>query len=243
MVQGEVLLDHARAEHVRDERHRDPVLVVGEPDDDVREALAVRLDHAQVQLVGLARVRRRALHEAELRVDRQDGVERALDVLDRAAAGREEDRLAERGHVPEQRSVHEVGRGDLERGHVELGEEVRARLVEDGAEERDALLARELAKLEPGCGVQLERLAVLAVRRAEGVLVVVGRVVERARVERAVVALLELDRVDAALLRRVDQRLRLLDVSLVVVTDLGDDVRRLVVGDPSSVHDAARAPP
>ena len=172
-----------------------------------------------------------------MRVDRQDGVERTLDVLDRATAGREEDRLAERGHVPEQRSVHQIGRCDLERGQVELGEEVRTRLVEDGAEEHDSFLARELAKLEPGCGVQLQGLAVLSVRRAEGVLVVVGRVVQGTRVERAVVALLQLDRVDPALLRSVDQRLRLVDVSLVVVTDLGDDVDGLVVGDASSVYE------
>ena len=57
----------------------------------------------------------------------------------------------------------------------------------------------------------------LAIGRAVAVLVVVRRVVERTREEHAVVALLELDRVDAALLRRVDERLRLLDLALMVV--------------------------
>ena len=171
-----------------------------------------------------------------MRVEREHGVERSLDVLDRSSAGREEDRLSETGDMPEQRRVHEVGRGDLERGHVELGEEVGARLVEDGAEEHDAFLPRELAELEPRRGIELERLAVLAVRRPEGVLVVVGRVVQRTRVQRPVLALLKLDRVDPALLRGMDQRLRLLDVSLVVVPDLGDDVDGLVVGDSPTVH-------
>ena len=83
----------------------------------------------------------------------------------------------------------------------------------------------------------------LAVRRAERVLVVVGRLVLLARVETAVVPLLELDRVDAALLRGVDQRLRLLDVALMVVADLGDDVRTTTVVDPPPVDDQLRHGP
>ena len=35
VTQREVLLDHPRPEHVGDDRHRDPVLVVGEADDEV----------------------------------------------------------------------------------------------------------------------------------------------------------------------------------------------------------------
>ena len=95
VVQREVLLDDARSEHVADERHRDPALVIREPDDEVGEALAVRLDHTEVELLDLARVRRGALHHAELRVEREDRVDRALDVLDRAAARRQEDRPSE----------------------------------------------------------------------------------------------------------------------------------------------------
>ena len=59
MVEREVLLDDARAEHVADERHRDPALVVGEPDHELGEALAVRLDDTEVELLDLARVRPR----------------------------------------------------------------------------------------------------------------------------------------------------------------------------------------
>ena len=119
-----------------------------------------------------------------------------------------------------------IGRSDLEGGQAELGEEVGARLVEHRGEQRDALLATELAQLEPRGSRELERFTMLAVRRSEAVLVVVRRVVELSRVEAPVVALLELDRVDAALLRRVDERLRLLEIALVVVPDLGDHVRR-----------------
>ena len=86
-------------------------------------------------------------------------------------------------------------------------------------------------------GGELERLAVLAVRAAEAVLVVVRRVVQLPRVEAAVVALLELDGVDAALLRRVDECLGLLDVALVVVADLRDDVRGAVPRDGLAVDD------
>ena len=52
---------------------------------------------------------------------------------------------------------------------------------------------------------ELERLAMLAVRASEAELVVVGLLVELAGVERAVGALLQLDRVRSAVLRSVDQ--------------------------------------
>ena len=91
---------------------------------------------------------------------------------------------------------------------------------------------REVAQLDVRVAIELERLAVLAVRRAEAVLVVVRAVEQRAREERAVVALLELDRVDARVLRRAEQLHRLLDAPLVVVADLGDDEARRLVGDP-----------
>src|SRR5439155_17985183 len=237
VVEREVLLDHACAEHEADERHGDPALVVGETDREVGEALAIDLDHAQVELVDLARIRGRALHQAELRVDREDGVDGALDVLERPSARREEDRPSVRRDVPEERRVDEVGGGDLEGGSADLGEEVRARLVERGAEERHVELARDSVEVEPLLARELERLAVLAVGRAEGVLVVVRQVEERARVQPAVVALLQLDRVRAALLRRTEQLLRLLVRALVVVPDLGDDVRLAVIRDPPTVYD------
>ena len=69
--------------------------------------------------------------------DRLDG---AVDVLERAAARRQEHRLAERGDVPEEGHVEKVARRELERVDVELGHEVGARLVECGRDERDALL-------------------------------------------------------------------------------------------------------
>ncbi len=40
VVEREVLLEHARAEHVGNRGHRDPVVVVGEPDDELGIALA-----------------------------------------------------------------------------------------------------------------------------------------------------------------------------------------------------------
>ena len=101
--------------------------------------------------------------------------------------------------MPQQRRVAEVSRGGLVRGHVEVGEEVGARLVEGGREKRHAGVARRPLELDVRVAVELERLAVLAVRRAERVLVVVRGLVRRPRVERAVVPLLELHRVDTAL--------------------------------------------
>ena len=130
VVEREVLLDHARAEHVGDERHRDAVLVVGEPDHEAREPLAQRRDDVQVQVVRVGRIRGGALQDAELVVERQDRVDRAVDVLQLRAAGREDHRLSEGGDVPKQRRVADVARRELERRHVELGEQVGALEVE-----------------------------------------------------------------------------------------------------------------
>src|SRR2546425_2357750 len=47
-VEREVLLDDPAAEHVRRDRHRDPVVVPRVADDGLREELPVGLDHAQV---------------------------------------------------------------------------------------------------------------------------------------------------------------------------------------------------
>ena len=67
--------------------------------------------------------------------------------------------------MTEQRRVPQVPRSGLVRGHVEVGEEVGASLVEGGCEERDAGLASRLLKLDVRVAVELERLSVLAVRR------------------------------------------------------------------------------
>ncbi len=224
VVQREVLLEDPGAEHERDRRHRDPVVMVGETDHEVGVALAERRDDREVQVLDLGRVGGGAVEHAELLVPGHDRLDGAVDVLQRPAARGQEHRFAERRDVAEKRDVEQIPGGELERVDVELGEQIGARLVERGGDERDALLLRVARQLEPVALRQLEELAVLAVGRAVALLVVVRRVVVVAREERAVVALLELHRVDPALTRRVDQRLRLLELALVVVPDLGDDV-------------------
>ena len=90
-------------------------------------SLAVRRDDAQVELLHVGRVAGGALEQADLRVDRGDRLERAVDVVERRAAGGDDHRLADLGDVAEERRVAEVARGDLVGRHVELGEEVGAR--------------------------------------------------------------------------------------------------------------------
>ena len=235
VAQREVLLDHPRAEHVGDGRHRDPVLVVGEPDDVVRVSVAERRDDGQVELLDGGRVRRGALQETDLIVERRERVHGAVDILERRAAARDDHRLAEGGDVPEQGRVAEVAGGDLESRDVELGEEVGARLVECGGEEDEAELGGQSAQLDVGVAAELQRLAVLAVRRPEAVLVLVGALEEFAREEPAVVALLQLDRVDPRTFRRAEELLGPLEAALVVVADLGDHEAGRVVGDPPPV--------
>src|SRR5206468_6384052 len=102
-------------------------------------------------------------------------------------------------------------------------------------EERDAGLARVAQQLAVRIGTELEGLPMLAVRSSEAELVVVRMVVEVASVLRSVGALLQLDGIDTALLRDVDQALRKLDVALMVVADFRDDVARTVVADLPAV--------
>ena len=135
VVQREVLLERPRAEHVGDGRHGDAVVVVGEPDDELRVALPQRRDHREIEVLDLRRVRGRAVQHAELRVRGGDRVDGAVDVLERPAARREEHRLPERGDVAQERDVREVAGGELERVDAELREEVGARLVEGGGDE------------------------------------------------------------------------------------------------------------
>ena len=191
----------------------------------------------EVQVLDVRRIRRRAVEDRELLVRGEDRLDRAVDVLERPAARREQHRPAERSHVPQERHVQEIPRCELERVDAELREELGARLVERRSDERGAFLARVPAQLEPVALRELERLPVRAVRRPEAVLVVVGRVVERAREEAPVVAFLELHCIGPALARRVDERLRLLEVALVVVPDLSDDVRGPVPRDDPPVDD------
>src|SRR5262245_3303589 len=74
-VEREVLLDDAAAEHVRRDRHRDPVVVAGVADDRALEQLPVGLDHTQVELVPvLDRIAGGALEQPEMRVDLGDAV-------------------------------------------------------------------------------------------------------------------------------------------------------------------------
>ena len=99
VVEREVLLDHARAEHVGHESHGDAVLVIGQPDHEAWEPLAQRGDDVQVQVVRVGGVGGRALQDAELVVDRQDHFDRALDVRHLRTSGGKNQRLSEGGDM------------------------------------------------------------------------------------------------------------------------------------------------
>src|SRR5207302_2415014 len=154
----------------------------------------------------------RALQHTQLVVDREDRFDGTLDICQRAASRREEHRFSEGGDTALQGRVAEVAGRELERRYAELREQVRALEVERGRKERDAGFTCVTQQFTIVVRIELERLAVLTVRGAETELVLVRLVKELARVERAVRALLQLDRIHAALLRRVDQPLRLLEV-------------------------------
>ena len=116
--------------------------------------------------------------------------------------------------------VVDIRRGDLVGRHVELLQELHARQIERGGEHRDPELRGVCHQLGVFEGVELQRLAMLAVGPAEAVLAVVGLVEERPRIQRAVVALLQLDRIGSRLGRGPEHRLAGLHGPLVA--DLGD---------------------
>ena len=140
---------------------------------------------------------------------RHDRVVGAHDVVHGGAAGADDHRLADLRHVLEQRRVDDVAGRELERRHVELGEEVGAVVVERSGEERDPDLLAEADQFHVFVAPELQRLAVRPVGVAEGVLALIGAVVHLAGEQRAIVALLQLDRVGAAFLGGAKQVLAL----------------------------------
>ena len=121
----------------------------------------------------------------------------------------------------------------LNAGQVELREEVGARLVERGREEDEAELVgerRAARRTRPRSSSSASRCSPYVAPKLFSLSYGLSY---SARVKRrAVVALLELDRVDPGVLRRVEELLRPLDAPLVVVADLGDDEAGRVVRDP-----------
>ena len=71
----------------------------------------------------------------------------------------------------------------------------------------------------------------LTISGTKAILVVIGLVVHYPSVQRAIVSLLQFDRVCAAFFRRAEEFLGRPQVALVIVADLGDDVAIGVVAD------------
>src|SRR3569832_177265 len=67
-VQGEVLLHHRRAEHVRDRGCKNAVIMTGVADHGLGEGLAQRGDHAQIEVLVFGRIARGAMQDAHLAV-------------------------------------------------------------------------------------------------------------------------------------------------------------------------------
>src|SRR5690349_5022295 len=119
--------------------------------------------------------------------------------------------------MPQERQVLQVPRRELERRHVELGEEVGAGNVECGRKEGEAEFACIPLKRDVFVAAELEKLAMLAVGAPKAVLVIVGALVHLGRVQRPVIALLQLDSLDTAFACAAEQLSRLLEIALVVV--------------------------
>jgi hypothetical protein len=133
--------------------------------------------------------------------------------------------------VLEERRALQVAGRDLVGRHVEGGEEVGTRDVEGRREEVHAELARVFLQRLVLVEAELQEFAVLAVGRAEAVLVVVRPVVRRGCIKPPVVALLQLDCVRAGELRLAEQLSRLVEAALMVVSDFRNDIALRLVAD------------
>src|SRR5712692_6860729 len=234
-VQREVLLDDTAPEHVGRDRHRDPVVVPRVADDGLGEELPVGLDHAQVEFLPFRGIAGRALEDSDMRIYLGDDLVRAPDVVERAAPGGEDHRLADLGDEAKERRVRQVAGRALVGRYVEVGQHLGALEVERRRKERDPELGGVRLQLLVLGAVELERFPVESVGRAIAVFVVVRAIEEFAGVERAVVPLLELDRIRSAARGLGEELLRLLQRPLMVVADLGDHVAVGVVRDPDAV--------
>ena len=131
----------------------------------------------------------------------------------------------------------EVAGGDLVGGHVELGEEIGASLVEGGGEEGQAELRRAGLQLSVLADVELERLPVLPVRGSERVLVVVRRVVAARVYSERLSRFWSFTAFTPHWCAARNSCCACSTDALVVVADLGDDVAVAVVGDAGAVDE------
>ena len=164
-----------------------------------------------------------AMSVAPARACRRDGL---VDLRFRPHPGRDHERLAGRGHPPDERQVHELERRDLEGRHVEPGEEVDRGRVERA---REAVHAERFGeRLEPRLPLPRHVRLLVEVVQGRAFPQRAGARAERLRVardrDRVGRVGLELDGVGARLVRGMDELDRDILVLAMVGRQLGDDV-------------------
>ena len=176
LVEGEVLLDEARAQGDGGERDRGPQRVITEPHGDV-EGPTQGLEVAQVDGRRHRRIDRHAMEQDDLLVAlASHRIHGSLDLAQGRHPRREHDRLPGPGDMRQQRQIGDVHRGDLDERDVQSGEHVRLRRGERAGGEGDpagpgvvarddVLLRRELV----GADHLAERPEVLLLVRVGGI--------------------------------------------------------------------------
>ncbi|GBE42176.1 hypothetical protein BMS3Bbin10_00233 [bacterium BMS3Bbin10] len=138
--------------------------------------------------------------------------------------------------MPQQGKVGQVAGSDLVGGCVQLGEKIGARDIECRRKESDADFAGITDQFLVFRQAKLDLFAVLAIGVRIAVAMDVGAVIHLLREQRAVVALLELDRVGSAFQGDIEHLLALFEVALMVMTDLGDNVAVATVTDRHAIE-------
>ena len=190
-------------------------------------ALAHQRNRAEVQLLVVGRIGAAGVQQDQ--VVGAEHVDRVIDLLERAHARGEDDRLAGGSGVTQQVVVGQRGRRDLVARRREAVDEVDRLLVPARREPRDLAGAAVRVDLLVVVVVELEPALQVAVGRAERALSGLGQLL--GRVDDVDRALLELDRIAPGGDGDADQPLGQVDVAVVVDADLGDHVARLSISD------------
>jgi hypothetical protein len=208
--------------------------VAGIADGDFRIAVAEGRDHAEVQLVHLARVGRGGMgdHEAGAvgMVAGAHGLHRVDDLLQRGHAGGNHQRPAGGTGLQQQGDIGQGGAGHLVERRFELLDEIHRRLVPAGGGPVDPEFPAITVDLFVFVEAEFHPAAVVDVGHPAPGRIALQMPLIHGHAEFGG-ALLELHAIGAGAHRAEDEFLRGIHGTVVVDADLGDDVNRMAVAD------------
>ena len=230
LVECEVLLNHATAQHHRCQRHHMTGRVVAVARQTVKCTL-IGLQHIDVGTVDLRGIVRDALHEHEILVARLlNGAHGLVDLRHRRVTGSQHhgDTLA--GGVVEHLEPRDLTRTDLDERQLHVGAEVDGLLEIRRGGEVDAHLRTVVGDLLVPLDGELHIAEHLRHRTTPRTMYTVKGHLRETTLRDDALGLesLELGAVSTCLLRGIDQALGLVETAVEVTADLGDEISGIV---------------